>query len=67
MKYVLPVNYEELHWTERRVVREQYIKEQNNLCMNLVLNDLKKLFQILRKEKSWKTNYLNKWNQFNTI
>ena len=33
MKYILPVNYEELHWAERRVVREQYIKEQNNLCM----------------------------------
>ena len=33
MKYKLPVNYEKLHWTERRVVREQYIKEQNNLCM----------------------------------
>jgi hypothetical protein len=33
MKYILPVNYENLHWTERKVVREQYVKEQENKCM----------------------------------
>lgn len=33
MKYILPINYEELHCTERRAVLKQYIKEQNNLCM----------------------------------
>ena len=31
-KYNLPVNYERLHWTERKIVREQYIKEQENKC-----------------------------------
>jgi len=31
--YNLPVDYNSLHWTERRVVREQYIKEQKNICM----------------------------------
>lgn len=29
----LPVDYEDLHWTERRAVREQYIEEQNGNCM----------------------------------
>ena len=29
----LPVNYTNLHWTERKVVREQYIKEQKGLCL----------------------------------
>lgn len=28
----LPVNYNEMHYTERRVVREEYIKLQNGLC-----------------------------------
>lgn len=28
----LPVNYEELHWTERRVIREEYIKIQDGRC-----------------------------------
>lgn len=32
-KYKLPVNYTELHWTERKQVRLQYIEEQNNICM----------------------------------
>ena len=32
MKYNLPINYTKLHWTERKEVREQYIKEQNNKC-----------------------------------
>lgn len=31
-KYTLPVNYNKLHWTERRMVRLQYIEEQNNKC-----------------------------------
>ena len=31
--YELPINYETLHWTERKIVREQYIKEQNNICI----------------------------------
>lgn len=31
-EYELPVLYDELHWTEKRVVREQYIKLQNGLC-----------------------------------
>lgn len=32
MRYTLPVNYNELHWSERKIVREQYIEEQNNMC-----------------------------------
>lgn len=32
MEYKLPVDYTKLHWTQRREVREQYIKEQNGLC-----------------------------------
>lgn len=31
-EYDLPVDYDSLHWSERRVVREQYIKEQDNKC-----------------------------------
>lgn len=31
--YNLPVDYDKLPQRERRAVREQYIKEQNNLCM----------------------------------
>ena len=32
MNYDLPVDYTKLHWTERRQVREQYIKEQDRKC-----------------------------------
>ena len=32
-KYNLPVEYDNVPVKERRLVREQYIKEQNNLCM----------------------------------
>ena len=28
----LPVNYNELHWKERRIVREEYIKLQKGKC-----------------------------------
>lgn len=31
-KYDLPVNYNNLEYYEKRIVRLQYIKEQNNLC-----------------------------------
>ena len=34
MKYKLPVDYTKLHWKERKEVREQYIKEQNNKCIH---------------------------------
>ena len=30
--YNLPVDYDKLHYSERKLVREQYIKEQNNKC-----------------------------------
>jgi len=30
--FVLPVDYNKLDWRERKVVRLQYIKEQNNKC-----------------------------------
>ena len=28
----LPVFYKKLHWSERRLVRQQYIENQNNKC-----------------------------------
>lgn len=28
----LPVNYDALHFAERKIVREKYIKKQGNLC-----------------------------------
>jgi len=28
----LPVNYDEIDWKERRLVREEYVKKQNGLC-----------------------------------
>ena len=31
-KYDLPVDYDKLHWTEKRAVREQYIEEQGGDC-----------------------------------
>ena len=39
--YQLPVNYTKLHYTERRLVRLQYIEEQNGLChyCNCPLNE----------------------------
>ena len=40
-QYKLPVKYDELHWSERRIVREQYIKEQKGLCWHCK-NDLMK-------------------------
>ena len=33
MSYKLPLDYTKLHWKERKKVREQYIKEQNNKCI----------------------------------
>ena len=32
MGYDLPIDYNTLHWTDRKKVREQYIKEQDNKC-----------------------------------
>ena len=32
MSYKLPVNYYRIHWSVRKKVREQYIKEQQGLC-----------------------------------
>jgi len=29
----LPVNYTKIHWSERKSVREQYIREQKGVCM----------------------------------
>jgi len=31
-KYNLPVDYTKLKWYEKKKVREQYIKEQQNMC-----------------------------------
>ena len=32
-KYNLPVNYKEIHWKNRRKIREQYVELQNGYCM----------------------------------
>jgi hypothetical protein len=32
-KYNLPVDYTKLHYSERRLVRQQYIQEQDNKCI----------------------------------
>ena len=41
MDYKLPVKYHDLHWIEKQIVREQYIKKQNGKCMycNLKLTE----------------------------
>ena len=31
-KYDLPVDYTKLHWSERKKVREHYVKEQSGKC-----------------------------------
>ena len=31
--YNLPVDYNKIHWSERKLVREQYIREQDGNCM----------------------------------
>lgn len=31
-KIVLPVNYDDLHYTKRRMIREEYIKQQDGKC-----------------------------------
>ena len=33
MNYKLPVNYTKLNWIEKKEVRNQYIKKQNNICI----------------------------------
>lgn len=33
MEYKLPVRYSRCDWKTRREVREQYVREQNGLCM----------------------------------
>jgi len=32
MCYALPVDYTRLHWTEKKAVREQYVREQKGKC-----------------------------------
>jgi hypothetical protein len=31
-RYELPIDYTSLHWTEKKEVRNQYIKEQDHKC-----------------------------------
>ena len=52
--YNLPVNYNELGYTERRVVRQQYIKEQNNKCFYCKNNIYEQPdLYILNKKINW--------------
>lgn len=32
MKYNLPVEYDKLHWSDKKRVREQYVEEQDGKC-----------------------------------
>ena len=32
-KIILPVDYTTLQWTAKKIVREQYIKEQDGKCI----------------------------------
>ncbi len=54
MKYDLPVNYTKLHWTEKKHVRNQYVKEQEYKCYycgcNLNESPPK---EIINKEINW--------------
>jgi len=53
--YNLPVNYTVLHWTERKEVREQYIKEQEGICIyckESLFKDPPK--RIINKQINWK-------------
>lgn len=54
-KYKLPVYYSKMNQKERRDVRNQYIKEQNNLCM-LCKEPLDKTpaKTILKEKINWK-------------
>lgn len=55
MKFELPVDYTKLSWDERKLVREQYIKEQDGKCFYCGC-DLDKLVpgHIRKKEINWK-------------
>ena len=54
MNYTLPVKYSTLHWTERKEVRLQYIREQQNKCL-YCQGDLSKPApeSILSKKINW--------------
>lgn len=53
-KYKLPVDYDKLHWTEKKEVREQYIDEQNNMCFYCFERlDQKAPERILEKKVDW--------------
>jgi hypothetical protein len=55
MTIKLPVDYELLDWRERKAVREEYIKLQNNLCYycNKNLSE-EPSSDILQKNINWK-------------
>jgi hypothetical protein len=54
-EYKLPILYSKANARERRAVREQYVKQQNNLCMfcNTSL-DLQPPKEIKSKKINWK-------------
>ncbi len=63
MKYKLPVNYNNLLPFEKKYVREQYMEEQNNLCMYCGESlDEQPPERILSKNINWRLfpqNFLN--------
>lgn len=55
MAYKLPVNYENLHYTERKVVRLQYIEEQKGKCYYCNCDlDKEPPKEIISKKINWK-------------
>ena len=51
MKYRLPVDYTKLNWAERKLVRSQYIKEQNNVCIYCGVSLYKSAPKYIREKK----------------
>ncbi len=49
--YTLPILYENLHWTERKEVREQYITEQQHKCLYCKCDLRSKPSQAVRRKK----------------
>lgn len=50
----LPVDYTKLSWHDRKTVREQYVQEQNELCMHCSARlDMRPPIRIRRKKINW--------------
>ena len=57
MSFKLPVHYSKLHWTERKFVRQQYIKEQEHKCFYCGCS-------LYEEPPKWVTNKKINWGLF---